>query len=75
MQLVLDVVTGEDFPAGRSIQGGLTSGAQTHTVFGRNEPGMIHYHRSMRAALQSEAVNGSGHSITSSARASSLSAP
>jgi phenylpropionate dioxygenase-like ring-hydroxylating dioxygenase large terminal subunit len=51
MQLVLDVVTGEDFPAGRSIQGGLTSGAQTHTVFGRNEPAMIHYHQSMQAAL------------------------
>jgi hypothetical protein len=51
MQLVLDVVTGEDFPAGRSIQPGLTSGAQTHTVFGRNEPAMIHYHRSMQAAL------------------------
>ena len=28
MQLVLDVVTGEDFPTGRSIQIGLTSGAQ-----------------------------------------------
>ena len=51
MQLVLDVVTGEDFPAGRSIQIGLTSGAQTHTVFGRNEPAMIHYHQSMQAAL------------------------
>jgi phenylpropionate dioxygenase-like ring-hydroxylating dioxygenase large terminal subunit len=51
MQLVLDVVTGEDFPAGRSIQIGLTSGAQTHTVFGRNEPAMIHYHRSLRTAL------------------------
>jgi hypothetical protein len=51
MQLVLDVVTGEDFPTGRSIQIGLTSGAQTHTVYGRNEPGMIHYHQSMRTAL------------------------
>jgi phenylpropionate dioxygenase-like ring-hydroxylating dioxygenase large terminal subunit len=51
MQLALDVVVGEDFPAGRSIQIGLTSGAQTHTVFGRNEPAMIHYHRSMQAAL------------------------
>ena len=47
MQLVLDVVTGEDFPAGRSIQLGLTSGAQTHTVFGRNEPAMIHYHQQL----------------------------
>src|SRR5262249_11752877 len=51
MQLVLGVVTGEDFPAGRSIQIGLTSGAQAHTVFGRNEPGMIHYYRSMQNAL------------------------
>jgi phenylpropionate dioxygenase-like ring-hydroxylating dioxygenase large terminal subunit len=56
MQLVLDVVTGEDFPAGRSIQPGLTSGAQTHTVFGRNEPAMIHYHQSMQAALGPTAV-------------------
>ena len=51
MQLVLDVVTGEDFPTGRTIQVGLTSGAQEHLVYGRNEPGMIHYHQSMRAAL------------------------
>jgi phenylpropionate dioxygenase-like ring-hydroxylating dioxygenase large terminal subunit len=51
MQLVLDVVTGEDFPAGRSMQLGLSSGAQTHTVYGRNEPAMIHYHQSMRTAL------------------------
>ena len=51
MQLVLDVVIGEDFPVGRSIQLGLASGAQTHLVYGRNEPGMIHYHHAMRAAL------------------------
>lgn len=51
MQLVLDVVTGEDFRAGRTIQSGLRAGAQTHTVFGRNEPAMIHYHRSIRIAL------------------------
>jgi phenylpropionate dioxygenase-like ring-hydroxylating dioxygenase large terminal subunit len=53
MQLVLDVVTGEDFPAGRSIQIGLTSGAQMQTVYGRNEPAMIHYHRSLQSALGS----------------------
>src|SRR5258705_12944526 len=51
MQLVLDVVTGEDFPAGRTIQLGLNSGAQTHLVYGRNEPAMIHYHQSMRKVL------------------------
>ena len=51
MELVLQVVTGEDFPAGRTIQAGVTSGAQTHVVYGRNEPAMIHYHQSMRTAL------------------------
>ena len=61
MQLILDVVTGEDFPAGRSIQIGLTSGAQTHTVFGRNEPAMIHYHQSMQVALGGRASAGSVH--------------
>jgi hypothetical protein len=33
------------------MQIGFTSGAQTHVVYGRNEPGMIHYHQSMRTAL------------------------
>jgi hypothetical protein len=51
MQLVLDVVTGEDFPAGRTIQIGLTSGAQTHVVYGRNESAMIPYHQAVRTAL------------------------
>jgi phenylpropionate dioxygenase-like ring-hydroxylating dioxygenase large terminal subunit len=61
MQLVLDVVTGEDFPAGRSIQLGLTSGAQTHTVFGRNEPAMIHYHQQMQVALGRPIPNAMRH--------------
>lgn len=54
MQLVFDVVTGEDFPAGRTIQDGMASGAQTHVIYGRNEPAMIHYHQSLRAALKRE---------------------
>jgi phenylpropionate dioxygenase-like ring-hydroxylating dioxygenase large terminal subunit len=58
MELVLDVVTGEDFPTGRSIQIGLTSGAQTQLVYGRNEPAMIHYHQSVQAALGLAAGNG-----------------
>jgi hypothetical protein len=33
------------------MQIGFSSGAQTHTVFGRNEPAMIHYHQSLRRAL------------------------
>ena len=51
LALAVKVVTTEDFPAGRTIQAGVTSGAQTHVVYGRNEPAMIHYHQSLRAAL------------------------
>ena len=38
--------------AGRSMQIGFESKAQTHTVYGRNEPAMIHYHSSMRKVLR-----------------------
>jgi len=51
LDLLMNVVLGEDFPAGRTMQIGFRSGAQTHTVFGRNEPAMIHYHQSLRRAL------------------------
>jgi phenylpropionate dioxygenase-like ring-hydroxylating dioxygenase large terminal subunit len=51
LDLTLQVVMGEDFPAGRTMQIGFTSGAQSHTVLGRNEPAMIHYHQSLRQAL------------------------
>lgn len=51
MDLLMQVVMGEDFPAGRTMQIGFGSGAQTHTVLGRNEPAMIHYHQSLRKAL------------------------
>ncbi len=51
MDLVMKVVTTEDFPAGRSMQIGFASGAQTHVVYGRNEPAMIHYHQSLDRAL------------------------
>ena len=47
MDLVMKVVTTEDFPAGRSMQIGFDSGAQSQVVYGRNEPAMIHFHRSM----------------------------
>ena len=56
MQLALDVIVGEDFPAGRTIQAGLASDAQSHMVYGRNEPAMIYYHRSLQAALGGEVV-------------------
>jgi phenylpropionate dioxygenase-like ring-hydroxylating dioxygenase large terminal subunit len=51
LDLVIKVVLTEDFPAGRSMQLGFTSGAQKEVVYGRNEPAMIHYHKSLRRAL------------------------
>lgn len=51
LDLLMQVVMGEDFPAGRSMQIGFGSGAQSHTLLGRNEPAMIHYHQSLRRSL------------------------
>lgn len=51
LELVLNVVQNEDFPLGEGIQRGFHSGAQTHTVFGKNEPALAHYHREMSAVL------------------------
>jgi len=51
LDLVLSVVLTEDFPAGRTIQTGFASGAQSHTVYGRNEPAMIHWHQAIRRKL------------------------
>jgi phenylpropionate dioxygenase-like ring-hydroxylating dioxygenase large terminal subunit len=51
MKLALDVITGEDFPAGRTMHPGFACGAQTHVVYGRNEPALAHYHKSIRRAL------------------------
>ena len=51
MDLVIKVVSTEDFPAGRSMQIGFGSQAQATTVYGRNEPAMIHWHGALRRAL------------------------
>jgi phenylpropionate dioxygenase-like ring-hydroxylating dioxygenase large terminal subunit len=51
LQLAIDAVEGEDFRLGQGIQRGFASGAQEHVTYGRNEPALIHFHRSIRAAL------------------------
>ena len=51
LDLAIKVITTEDFPANRSMQLGFASGAQTHVVYGRNEPALAHYHKSIRRAL------------------------
>lgn len=42
---VLRAVRDEDYRIGFGVQAGLGSGANTHFVFGRNEPALQHYHR------------------------------
>ena len=49
--LLWKTVITEDFPLGETIQQGFHSGAQTHLVYGRNEPGMINFHKSVRRGL------------------------
>ena len=51
LALAIKVITTEDFPAGRTMQMGASSGAQSHVIYGRNEPAMIHYHQSIRREL------------------------
>ena len=50
LELVLHVVENEDFPVGEGIQKSFASGAQTHIVFGRNEPALGHFHAGITAA-------------------------
>lgn len=49
--LVKHVVTSEDYWMTASIQAGIESGAQDTVVFGRNEQGLHHYHRSLVTAV------------------------
>ena len=51
LALAIKVITTEDFTAGRTMQIGFGSGAQSHVVYGRNEPALAHYHKSIRRAL------------------------
>jgi phenylpropionate dioxygenase-like ring-hydroxylating dioxygenase large terminal subunit len=54
--LLLGVVDNEDYVMCEQTQRGFRSGAQRHIVFGRNEPGLIHYHRSVEELLHRPAV-------------------
>jgi nitrite reductase/ring-hydroxylating ferredoxin subunit len=51
VDLAMKVITTEDFAAGRTMQIGFGSGAQSQVVYGRNEPALAHYHKSIRRAL------------------------
>lgn len=46
-ELLVDVTDTEDFATAAGIQRGYRSGAQDAVTFGRNEPALQHYHRSL----------------------------
>jgi phenylpropionate dioxygenase-like ring-hydroxylating dioxygenase large terminal subunit len=52
--LLMATVELQDFPTCEGMQRGFLSGAQDWIVFGRNEPALQHFHRSVTAALAEE---------------------
>jgi hypothetical protein len=46
----MDTVLNEDFRVARAMQEGFAAGAQSHVLFGRNEPALQHFHRELAAA-------------------------
>jgi nitrite reductase/ring-hydroxylating ferredoxin subunit len=51
LDLLMDVTNGEDFPQAEQTQAALEAGASDGLVFGRNEPALIHFHRTLEAML------------------------
>jgi phenylpropionate dioxygenase-like ring-hydroxylating dioxygenase large terminal subunit len=49
--IAIRTVMEEDFPLGEQMQIGFESGATGEVIYGRNEPSLVHFHRSIRAAL------------------------
>jgi phenylpropionate dioxygenase-like ring-hydroxylating dioxygenase large terminal subunit len=56
MELLISTVDKEDFPVSEGIQRGFYSGAQDEVLFGRNEPALQHFHKSVKAALAEAAA-------------------
>lgn len=49
--IAIRTVLDEDFPLGERMQIGFESGATEEVIYGRNEPSLVHFHRSIRSAL------------------------
>jgi hypothetical protein len=47
MDLTIRTVCDEDFPTSEAMQRNFATGAQTHSVFGRNEPALTHFERTI----------------------------
>jgi hypothetical protein len=51
MDLTIRTVCEEDFPASEGMQRGFSSGAQTHSTYGRNEPALAYFQRTVARAI------------------------
>ena len=47
LELVVRTVSDEDFPTGEGIQLGFDSGAQSHLIYGRNEPALAYFEQTV----------------------------
>jgi phenylpropionate dioxygenase-like ring-hydroxylating dioxygenase large terminal subunit len=54
LDVLLDVTGREDFPLMEQIQRNLSSGAMPEIVFGKLEPGLIHFHAAVAKAIGAE---------------------
>ncbi|MGB7239617.1 MAG: SRPBCC family protein, partial [Rhodococcus sp. (in: high G+C Gram-positive bacteria)] len=60
-ELLVDVTDTEDFATAAGIQRGYQTRAQGHVMFGRNEPALQHFHRSLATLLgEGERVGNEG---------------
>jgi hypothetical protein len=53
--MVLQAVRDEDYAVGATIQEGLRSGANREFLFGRNEPAVQNYHRTVARLMAGDA--------------------
>jgi phenylpropionate dioxygenase-like ring-hydroxylating dioxygenase large terminal subunit len=58
LDLLLRVTGTEDFPLMEKIQANLSSGALPELIYGKNEPALIHLHRSINEALAASVGRG-----------------
>jgi phenylpropionate dioxygenase-like ring-hydroxylating dioxygenase large terminal subunit len=54
--LLLEVTENEDFRLGEQIQRGFHAPGHDTIVYGRNEPGLVHYHQTIKATLDADEV-------------------
>lgn len=50
-KVLMNTVEEEDFRVARTMQAGFSTGSQTEVVFGRNEPALQHFHRTLESQI------------------------